>query len=107
MAAKIFLGFGFGPIQAGLFASEAFAGGGFLRLIVAEIDQRLVDAVRANVGCYSVNIAGADDVPSPSSIAEHPVNRPRSVVTANIRVARGIGSGASSKPDCTLVLAIR
>ena len=62
MAARTFLGFGFGPIQAGLFVSEAFAGGNFSRLAVAEIDQRLVDAVRENVGCYSVNIAGADGV---------------------------------------------
>ncbi len=29
---------------------------------MAEIDQGLVDAVRENVGCYSVNIAGADGV---------------------------------------------
>ncbi|MCD6392745.1 MAG: hypothetical protein J7M40_04475, partial [Planctomycetes bacterium] len=51
-----------GPIQAGLFVSEAFAGGGFSRLIVAEIDQALADALRENVGCYSVNIAGAGGV---------------------------------------------
>ena len=62
MAARTFLGFGFGPIQAGLFVSEAFVGGDFSRLAVAEIDQGLVDAVRENVGCYSVNIAGADGV---------------------------------------------
>ncbi len=62
MAVRTFFGFGFGPIQAGLFVSEAFAGGDFSRLAVAEIDQTLVDAVRENVGCYSVNIAGADGV---------------------------------------------
>ncbi len=62
MAARTFVGFGFGPIQAGLFVSEAFAGGGFSRLIVAEIDQTFVEAVRENVGCYSVNIAGAGGV---------------------------------------------
>ncbi len=62
MTARVFLGFGFGPIQAGLFVSEAFVGGDFSRLAVAEIDQALVDAVRENVGCYAVNIAGADGV---------------------------------------------
>ena len=59
---RTFFGFGLGPIQAGLFVSEAFAGGSFSRLAVAEIDQSLVDAVRQNVGCYTVNIAGADGV---------------------------------------------
>ena len=44
----IFTGFGFGPIQSGLFAKEAFASGNFSRIVVAEIDRDLVDAVRGN-----------------------------------------------------------
>jgi mannitol-1-phosphate 5-dehydrogenase len=58
----VFVGFGFGPIQAGLFAKEAFESGNFRRIVVAEIDQRLVDAVRANRGTYYVNVARKDRV---------------------------------------------
>ena len=50
MAEHIFTGFGFGPIQGGLFVKEAFQSGNFARIVVAEIDQRLVEAVRANKG---------------------------------------------------------
>jgi mannitol-1-phosphate 5-dehydrogenase len=62
MAAHTFVGFGFGPIQAGLFAKEAFQSGNFRRIVVAEIDQRLVDAVRSNQGAYCVNVARSDRV---------------------------------------------
>jgi len=62
MAAHIFTGFGFGPIQAGLFVKEAYQSGNFTRIVVAEIDQQLVDAVRANNGSYYVNVAKADGV---------------------------------------------
>lgn len=58
----IFTGFGFGPIQSGLFAKEAFASGNFSRIVVAEIDQDLVDAVRGNGGSYFVNVAGSDGI---------------------------------------------
>ncbi len=62
MAEHTFVGFGFGPIQAGLLAKEAFQSGNFRRIVVAEIDQRLVDAVRSNKGTYCVNIARSDGV---------------------------------------------
>jgi len=62
MVEHTFVGFGFGPIQAGLFAKEAFQSGHFRRLVVAEIDQRLVDAVRANGGMYHVNVARSDRI---------------------------------------------
>ena len=62
MSDHVFVGFGFGPIQAGLFAKEAFESGNFRRIVVAEIDQRLVDAVRANHGTYYVNVARSDRV---------------------------------------------
>ncbi len=62
MSEHIFAGFGFGPIQAGLFAKEAFQSGNFRRIVIAEIDQRLVDAVRSNKGTYYVNIAGSDRI---------------------------------------------
>jgi mannitol-1-phosphate 5-dehydrogenase len=62
MAEHILTGFGFGPIQAGLFIKEAFQTGNFSRLVVAEIDAPLVDAVKANKGSYFVNIAKADGI---------------------------------------------
>ncbi len=62
MARHIFTGFGFGPIQAGLFVKEAFESGNFSRIAVAEIDRRLVEAVKANAGSYHVNVAKADGI---------------------------------------------
>jgi mannitol-1-phosphate 5-dehydrogenase len=62
MAEHVFTGFGFGPIQGGLFVKEAFQSGNFRRMVVAEIDQELVDAVRANGGSYYVNVAKADGI---------------------------------------------
>jgi len=50
-------GFGFGPIQGGLFINEAFASGNFCRIVVAEINQKLVNAVRQEGGKYFVNVA--------------------------------------------------
>jgi len=62
MAEHVFTGFGFGPIQSGLFAKEAFQSGNFTRIVVAEIDAQLVEAVRANKGSYYVNVAKADGI---------------------------------------------
>ncbi|MCX5646216.1 MAG: hypothetical protein NTZ17_16270 [Phycisphaerae bacterium] len=62
MTQHTFVGFGFGPIQAGLFAKEAFQSGNFRRIVVAEIDQRLVEAVRSNNGTYCINVAQSDRV---------------------------------------------
>jgi len=62
MTEHIFTGFGFGPIQGGLFAKEAFQSGNFTRIVAAEIDARLVDAVKANHGSYYVNVAKADGI---------------------------------------------
>jgi len=59
---KSFLGFGFGPIQTGLMLLEAMESGNFSEYTVSEIDQALVDAVRANGDAVSVNIAGKDGV---------------------------------------------
>jgi mannitol-1-phosphate 5-dehydrogenase len=62
MNEHVFVGFGFGPIQAGLFAKEAFESRNFTRIVISEIDQKLVDAVRANRGTYYVNVARSDRV---------------------------------------------
>lgn len=53
----VFAGFGFGPIQAGLFAAEAWKCSEFATVAVAEIDAEVVKAVRANNDRYSINIA--------------------------------------------------
>jgi len=62
MAEHIFTGFGFGPIQGGLFVKEAFQSGNFTRIVAAEIDTEIVNAVKANKGSYYVNVAKADGI---------------------------------------------
>ncbi len=62
MTEHVFTGFGFGPIQGGLFANEASQSGNFTRIVIAEIDQSLVDAVRSNKGTYFVNVAKTDGI---------------------------------------------
>jgi len=59
---RTFVGFGFGPIQGGLFLYEAFRSGGFRRLVVAEVMPAVVKAVRQTGGWYSVNIAHANHI---------------------------------------------
>lgn len=58
---RVFVGFGFGAIQAGLFLYEAHAAGRFSRLVVSEVVPDVVDAVAAG-GCCRVNIAGPEHV---------------------------------------------
>ncbi|MGZ4148226.1 MAG: mannitol dehydrogenase family protein [Actinomycetota bacterium] len=59
---RTFVGFGFGPIQAGLFLQEAWRSGAFGRLVVAEIVPDVVAAVRASGGMCTVNVAHCDRV---------------------------------------------
>lgn len=59
---RTFVGFGFGPIQGGLFLREAHRSGCFDRLVVAEVMPEVVDAIRASDGKYVVNVATADGV---------------------------------------------
>jgi len=59
---KTFMGFGFGPVQSGLFLYESYLSGNFKRFVVSEIDKRLVDAIARNDGRYSLNIARADRI---------------------------------------------
>lgn len=58
----VFAGFGFGPIQAGLFAKEAAESGRFSEIAVSEVDPALVAAVRGNGDRYALNVAWADRV---------------------------------------------
>jgi mannitol-1-phosphate 5-dehydrogenase len=57
-----FVGFGFGPIQAGLFCFEAVQSGAFRHLVIAEIVPEVVAEVRAAGGTYTVNLAHTDHV---------------------------------------------
>jgi mannitol-1-phosphate 5-dehydrogenase len=66
---RTFVGFGFGPIQAGVFLAEAHWSGQFSRLVVAEIQPDVLNAVR-RAGGFTVNIAHADNV---EALTVHPV----------------------------------
>lgn len=55
-----FVGLGFGPIQIGLFLLEAYRSGHFDRLVVSEINQDLVAAVRRASGNIRLNVADRD-----------------------------------------------
>jgi mannitol-1-phosphate 5-dehydrogenase len=59
---RIFVGFGFGPIQAGLFLDEAFRSGAFGRLVVAEVVPEVVAALRRTGGRFRVNVATDDGI---------------------------------------------
>lgn len=58
---RTFVGFGLGPIQAGLFLAEAQLSGRFSRLVVAEIAPDILDPVR-RAGAVGVNVAQIDRV---------------------------------------------
>jgi hypothetical protein len=51
---RTFVGFGFGPIQAGLFLDEAYRSRSFGWLVVAEVLPEIVSAVRGAVTKRSV-----------------------------------------------------
>ena len=59
-----FVGFGFGPIQAGVFVLEAFRSRNFGRLVIAEALPEAVHAVRRNKGLVELNIAHSDRIES-------------------------------------------
>jgi mannitol-1-phosphate 5-dehydrogenase len=57
-----FVGFGFGPIQSGLFLYEAARSGAFSRFVVAEVVAETVAGLRRAGGRYSLNVATAHGV---------------------------------------------
>jgi mannitol-1-phosphate 5-dehydrogenase len=112
MSDHVFVGFGFGPIQAGLFAKEAFHSGNFRRIVIAEIDQKLVDAVRANRGTYYVNVARKDRVETVRIDGVELFNptRDQELRTALAQATEittclpSVNFYASEKPDCVAAL---
>ena len=59
-----FVGFGFGPIQAGLFVLEAQRSGNFGRIVIAEVLPEVVKSVRENGGEFHLNVAREDGIES-------------------------------------------
>jgi mannitol-1-phosphate 5-dehydrogenase len=59
---RTFIGFGFGPIQAGLYLYEALRSGNFTRLVVAYRRPEVIAAVRRAGGFFTVNIAHQDRI---------------------------------------------
>ncbi|MEI6971801.1 MAG: hypothetical protein WCL44_09825 [bacterium] len=64
---RVFVGFGFGAIQAGLCVYEAWRSGNFGRLVVAEVVPAMVDSLRRNSSRYSLNVA------MPTGIESHDI----------------------------------
>jgi mannitol-1-phosphate 5-dehydrogenase len=67
MQERVFVGFGFGAIQSGLFLFEAFQSRNFNRLVVAEVMPDVVATVRAAGGTYRLNVA------TPTGIEAHEI----------------------------------
>ena len=115
MTDHVFCGFGFGPIQAGLFVHEAGRGGRFGRIVVAEIDAELVEGIRANGGRFSVNVARADGLdviqPGPIEIYNPRIPDEREKLIGALREATeivtalpSIGAYRSDDPGCAASL---
>lgn len=97
---RTFVGFGFGPIQAGLFLFEAFRSGNFRRLVVAEVQPHVVDSVRRAGGRFSVNIAHADRVEiagvGPVEMADPASAEDRSLLVEAVAQAQEIATAVPS-----------
>jgi len=65
---KTFVGIGFGPIQSGLFALEAYRSNNFQRIVVADVVPQIVQHIRLAGGTYCVNVAG------PEGVCQHEVS---------------------------------
>ena len=58
---KVFVGVGLGPIQTGIFMSGA-GRGKFDRIVIAEVDDKLRNAINSNGGKVTINTAYADRI---------------------------------------------
>ena len=92
MGEHVLCGFGFGPIQGGLFVKEACESGNFRRMVVSEIDGEIVEVVRANGGSYEVNVAGAEGIEKVRvegvELVNPNVERDRAVLTGALSARR-------------------
>jgi hypothetical protein len=100
MPSGTFVGFGFGPIQTGLMLYEAMESGNFDRFVVAEVDQVLVNAVRAAGDAVTVNIAGKARIRSKKLSGIHiynpKVGADREAIVAAIRDAGELSTAVPS-----------
>ena len=62
---KVFVGVGLGPIQTGIFLSGA-SKGNFDRIVIAEVDDNIKNAINSSGGKVTVNIAADDRIYSES-----------------------------------------
>jgi len=97
---RVFVGFGFGAIQAGLFLYEAYKTGSFARFVVAEVIPETVAAVRSAGGVYSVNIAHSDGIGvagiGPIEICNPAVEQDRHTLVHAVADAREIATAVPS-----------
>ena len=100
---RIYVGFGFGAIQTGLFLHEAFRARAFERLVVAEILPDLIDAVRQAGGQFVINIAHADRVErvnlGPVELEDTAIEADRQRLIAAIAEAEEMGTAIPSVKD--------
>ena len=97
---KIFVGFGFGAIQAGLFLYEAERSDNFGRLVVAEVVPEVVADLRKADGYYGLYIAHAERVETvsvgPVEILDPASPDERAALVAAIAEAEEIGTAIPS-----------
>ncbi len=102
---KTFVGFGFGPIQAGLFLTEAFRSGNFDRLVVAEVLPDVVAAV-GKAGAFTVNIGYADHIEAltvaPLEIYRPQVPADRQALVAAVAAADELATAVPSVNHYTM-----
>jgi mannitol-1-phosphate 5-dehydrogenase len=95
-----FVGFGFGPIQAGLFLYEAFRSRNFDRYTVAEVAPAAVCALREADGYFRINVAWRDRVEissiGPIRICDPAEERDRLHLISAIAEAREIATAVPS-----------
>jgi len=95
-----FVGFGFGPIQAGLFLYEAFRSGNFRRLVVGEVMPDVVRSVREEGGFFRLNIAHADRIESvrlgPAELDDPGVEKDRRKLVEAVAEASEIATAVPS-----------
>jgi mannitol-1-phosphate 5-dehydrogenase len=93
---RIFLGFGLGAIQTGLFLYEAQSSGLFDRLVIAEVVPETVRRVRQNNGLVNINIAHPDHIESvqvgPVEIYHPGVEADRQALVDLVAAAREIAT---------------
>ncbi|HLU46482.1 MAG TPA: hypothetical protein VK116_00310, partial [Planctomycetota bacterium] len=99
MSSLTFVGFGFGPIQSGLFAYEAFASGRYGRIVIVEVAGEVVRGLRQS-GSYGLNIARRDGIErhTVGPVEVYDPNSPgdRDAISAALREASEVATAVPS-----------